>query len=265
MGKDNHEDRLYERHLRQSVESAPAARFPKNKVAPLKDPPKFTPPTLDKLEVLVHEEEVPVATPEEIELRMQEYLQKFATVELKKVGESVELGDELLLDMFAREDGFLVQGSYAHNKLYRLLPDPLYPDLAKTLSGSKVGSRVQIRTKLSDNYPAIQLQGVEVTFHVHILGARRVELPKPPADVLEGLLEVIRAEIEKDRARFVEKLVTTRVLNVLCERTKIENSGVTRRQRSHSALDGNGRSGHGQGGTLLRRTEIRARRMAYES
>ena len=132
-------------------------------------------PSLDGLSVEVSATQDPGS--EEILDRFDELILERAPRKERQPGERIELGDHVVADLVAFSQGQLLPDSSAEGAEFWLTPEELEDGLAQALAGAAVGSNVQVKLTLPNDYPVESLRGEPAVFAVRIRSAESVAVP----------------------------------------------------------------------------------------
>jgi trigger factor len=209
------------------------------KIAPLADSvaqkpqvelPSVEAPSLENLHVQVPLRED--LTQEDLVRRFTELLREHATRRDRKVGERVQLGDDVQIDTVGYHGGRLIPFSAQFGMWMPLAPLLQLRGFNESIAGEPVGDTLEISLTLPKHYPVVALREQKVVFAVKILAAREVkELdPESPEALkvlnrgknLEEVMETIRNELEEQMAAELVIEGQDMVLDELAARTNVE-------------------------------------------
>ncbi len=94
---------------------------------------------------------------------------------LRTVGEAVEMGDELLLDLVGYVNGQIMPFSAQENLRIRLEPDSIQPGVGKALAGTPVGETKTVAIDV----PQDDGSSIKVAFVIEVKKAASLTFPKP--------------------------------------------------------------------------------------
>lgn len=124
---------------------------------------------------------------------------------LRTVGEAVEMGDELLLDLVGYVNGQIMPFSAQENLRIRLEPDSIQPGVGKALAGAPVGETKTVAVDV----PQDNGNPIKVAFVIDIKKAASLTFPKPedPAtlkalgmgDTLDDVYGAIARSLSQER------------------------------------------------------------------
>lgn len=166
--------------MRQIVESAPSVSVSVD----LSELPEVPMPSLEGLEI-----HVPAAA----EVTEQDILERFEQIYYTKAvkrtprafGESIQLGDELVVDLLGFLEGRIIPFSANQDLVLRLEPDILQPTLGTQLVGTPVGDTKVVTIGMADEDEFGQQRQLTAAFVVEVKAASTLEFP--PADAPESL------------------------------------------------------------------------------
>jgi len=168
--------------------------------------PRVEAPSLEGLAVRIPlgSEEV---TAEALEERFHGLLRQHARFQERPLGEALQPGDAVCVDLWGVVGGSLVPRSARAGQWMELRPLPGLPGVAEALCGARVGSRVEVALVLPDTYPVGALRGAHALWCVTVKQACEVRVPDPhsPAflrtlgrgETLEEVLDGLMLEMEE--------------------------------------------------------------------
>jgi trigger factor len=186
-------------------------------VEPLLDPKGYVDLELEK--------EVLAVTEEEIENRLKEVQQMFATMQDIEEDRELMKGDFATLDFEGMLGGEALKELKAENYFLEVGSGMLVPGFEDQLIGMKKGDVKEIQVRFPDDYQAAHLAGKDVSFTVTLKGLKEKKLPEIneefvknfekydsleslKADILKSLEGENTARIEADfRKQIAEKLL----------------------------------------------------------
>jgi FKBP-type peptidyl-prolyl cis-trans isomerase (trigger factor) len=164
---------------------------------------------LEALEVRVSSTLVTEVTPEDVRDRISRLVSEHAKVEVRAIGDRVETGDEVLVDLLARQGDQIVPGSFRRDLVLSVHSEELLPDLIAKLSGRAVGERLVFDVPLGSPFEYGFGRRPTIRFFVHIRGARRIHVPEIDDGLLarlgrggsfEALYESVERELVEERS-----------------------------------------------------------------
>ncbi|MBU8895264.1 peptidylprolyl isomerase [Corallococcus sp. M34] len=165
--------------------------------------PHVKAPSLDGLSVRVPTPED--LTEEDLLRNFHEKRRAVATTRERQAGESLELGDDVQLNIVGYCDGTLIPFSARFGMRTELAPIEALPGFCEGVAeGGKVGESMQIALVLPDDYPVESLQGKPARFLVDILGAHQVTmLPETSPEFLSklgmgGTLDEVMSQLREE-------------------------------------------------------------------
>ncbi|QSQ26899.1 peptidylprolyl isomerase [Pyxidicoccus parkwayensis] len=191
--------------------------------------PSVAAPSLDGLQV---EAVAPApVTEEDLLERLEDLVSERSPHRERSLGEEVESGDIVLLDVMGYAHGALIPFSVRADWRARVSEDPLLPGFFESLEGAEVGLSMDVRLQLPDSYPVESLRGATARFLVDVKAAyepQPVDFDSP--DLLSGLglgntleetLELIAETLAEEREAEARRELRDRVLDALVERTDV--------------------------------------------
>ena len=177
------------------------------------------------------EKEKLVVTEEDIEARLQEIRQMFATME--EVGEDRGIieGDFVTLDFTGTLEGEQLKELKSDNYLLEIGSKSFVPGFEDQLVGMKNGESKTLVVKFPDNYHAAHIAGKEVHFAVVIKGVRIKKLPEideqfiknfEKYETLQALREDLRKNLEDEKERKSELALEKQISDRLLEKNDFE-------------------------------------------
>ncbi|WP_434347601.1 peptidylprolyl isomerase [Myxococcus virescens] len=172
-------------------------------------------------------------TEEDLLRAFHEKRRALATSRERQPGESLELGDEVRLNIVGYCDGKLIPFSARFGMTTELAPIEALPGFSEAVAeGAKVGESLQIALELPETYPVEALQGKPARFLVDVLAAHEVTLPPESApEFLEKLglgstlgevMAHLRDELEDAAAAQLWVQARDMVLDELVRRAPVE-------------------------------------------
>ncbi len=169
-------------------------------VEPVVDPKDYVGLELQK--------EDPVVTDEDLEARLNEIRQMFATMEELNEDRGVREGDFAAIDFAGKLDGESLKELTAENHLLEIGSKTFIPGFEDHLIGLKKGEGKTFVVKFPEPYAAAHLAGKEVEFAVTVKGIRVKKAPEIDEnfvknferyDSLEALKADVRLNLEEEK------------------------------------------------------------------
>jgi trigger factor len=147
--------------------------------------------------------EDPVVTENDLEARLQEIRQMFATMEDLNEDREVVAGDFVTLDFAGSVAGESYKDLTSENYLLEIGSKKFIPGFEDQLIGMKKGETRSVSVKFPENYNVVHIAGKDVDFKVHIQGIRVKILPEIDADFVKNFeryesLEALKADVRKN-------------------------------------------------------------------
>lgn len=171
------------------------------------------------------EKEEPEVSNEELEARMQEIRQMFATMEEVSENRAILAGDFVTLDFAGTLAGEQLKELKSENYLLEIGSKAFIPGFEDQLIGMKKDESKSVAVTFPENYHAAHLAGKDVEFSVLIKGVRIKKLPDIDEqfiknferyETLDALRDDIRNNLEQEKKRKIaasfEKQISDRLL-----------------------------------------------------
>ncbi len=177
------------------------------------------------------EKEEPVVTDDDLEKRMNEMRQMFATMEELHEERGVIEGDFVTLDFAGALAGERLKELRSEDYLLEIGSKTFVPGFEEQLIGLKQGERKTIVVKFPDKYPTAHLSGKEVEFEVHVKAIRIKKLPEIDEkfiknfehyESLEDLKSDVRKNLEEEKKRKIAAATERRIGERLLEKNTFE-------------------------------------------
>lgn len=155
----------------------------------------------------------PIVTDDDLNARLQEIRQMFATMEEVSEDRGLVIGDYANLDFAGTLAGESLKELKSDNYLLEIGSKSFVPGFEDQLIGMKKGETKVVAVKFPEDYHAANLAGKEVEFSVKINGLRIKKLPEIDGDFiknferyesLEALKADVRKNLEEEKRRKVE-------------------------------------------------------------
>ena len=156
----------------------------------------------------------PVVTEEDLEARLQEIRQMFATMEDLNEDRGIIEGDFVTIDFEGTIAGEPYKELKSDNYLLEIGSKTFVPGFEDQLIGMKKGESRSVRVKFPENYNAAHLAGKDVDFKVSIQGIRVKKLPQIDAEFVKNFerydsLEALKADARKNLQEEKERKIAT--------------------------------------------------------
>ncbi len=169
--------------------------------------------------------EEPVVTGEDLEARMQEIRQMFATMEEVSEDRGILAGDFVTLEFAGAIAGKPLKELKSENYLLEIGAKTFVPGFEEQVIGMKKGDTKSVAVQFPENYHAGHLAGKDVEFAVMIKGIRIKKIPEideqfiknfEKYESLEALRNDVRKNLEKEKERKIavafERQISDRLL-----------------------------------------------------
>jgi len=177
------------------------------------------------------EREEPVVTGEELEARIQEIRQMFATMEEVSEDRGILTGDFVTLDFVGTLAGEQLKELKSENYLLEVGSKTFVPGFEEQLIGMKKEESRCVAVMFPENYQAAHLAGQKVEFTVMIKGVRVKKLPEINEEFiknferyesLEALKDDIRKNLEEEKKRKIAAAFERQISDRLLEKNAFE-------------------------------------------
>jgi trigger factor len=177
------------------------------------------------------EKEEPVVTEKELEARMQEIRQMFATMEEVSEDRGIIAGDFVTLDFTGTLDGKPLKELKSENHLLEIGSKTFVPGFEDQVVGMKKGDTKSFAVQFPENYHAAHLAGKDVEFVVMIKGIRIKKIPEIDEqfiknferyESLEALRDDIRKNLEEEKKRKIAVAFERQISDRLLEKNAFE-------------------------------------------
>jgi trigger factor len=176
------------------------------------------------LDMELEKEELDV-TDADVEARLGEIRQMFATMQDMEEDRGLREGDFATLDFQGSLDGEIQKDMKADDYFLEIGSKMLVPGFEDQLIGMKKGESKEIRVKFPDDYHAAHLAGKDVLFDVTVKGLKEKKLPElneefvknfEKYETLDDLKADVRKNLEAENKARIEsdlgKLIVTKLL-----------------------------------------------------
>jgi trigger factor len=173
------------------------------------------------------EKEELVVTDEDLEARMTEIRQMFATMEEVEEDRGIRMGDFVTLDFAGTLAGEQLKELKSENYLLEIGSKTFVPGFEEQLVGLRQGEAKTVAVKFPDNYNAAHLAGKDVEFTVNIKGVRVKKVPDIDEHFIKNFeryesLETLKADVlktlEEEKKRKIELEFERQISDKLLEK-----------------------------------------------
>lgn len=177
------------------------------------------------------EKEEVIVTAEELEARMQEIRQMFATMEEVPEEHAILSGDFVTIDFTGTVDGKQLKELKSENYLLEIGSKTFVPGFEEQLIGMRKNESKCVVVKFPEDYHAADLAGKAVEFTVLVKGIRIKRLPEiddqfvknfEKYETLEALKEDIRKNLEEEKKRKIDAAFERQIGDKLLEKNPFE-------------------------------------------
>ncbi len=177
------------------------------------------------------EKEEPIVTTEDLEARMQEIRQMFATMEEVVEDRGIVAGDFVTLDFSGMTDGKALKELSSENYLLEIGAHTFVPGFEEQVVGMKKGETKSISVRFPEQYHAAHLAGKDVEFSVSVKGIRIKKLPEideqfiknfDKYESLDALREDVRKNLEEEKKRKIEAAFERQISDRLLDKNFFE-------------------------------------------
>ena len=177
------------------------------------------------------EKEEPVVTGEDLEARMREIRQMFATMEEVSEDRGILAGDFVTLDFAGALAGKPLKELKSENYLLEIGSKTFVPGFEEQVIGMKKGDTKSVAVQFPENYHAAHLAGKNVEFAVMIKGIRIKKIPEideqfiknfEKYESLEALRDDVRKNLEEEKKRKIAVAFERQISDRLLEKNAFE-------------------------------------------
>jgi len=177
------------------------------------------------------EKEEPVVTGEDLEARMREIRQMFATMEEVSEDRGIIAGDFVTLDFAGALAGKPLKELKSENYLLEIGSKTFVPGFEEQVIGMKKGDTKSVAVQFPENYHAAHLAGKDVEFAVMIKGIRIKKIPEideqfiknfEKYESLEALRDDVRKNLEEEKKRKIAVAFQKQISDRLLEKNAFE-------------------------------------------
>jgi trigger factor len=172
--------------------------------------------------------EDPVVTDEELEARLQEIRQMFATMEDLKDDRGAIKGDFVALDFTGKLAGESLKELTAENHLLEIGSKTFVPGFEDQLIGLRKGESKTFVVTFPEPYVAAHLSGKDVEFSVTVKGVRVKKAPEIDEDFVKNFerydsLEALKTDVRKNLEEEKRRKVAADLENEISEKLLAHN------------------------------------------
>ena len=177
------------------------------------------------------EKEEPVVTGEDLEARMREIRQMFATMEEVSEDRGIIAGDFVTLDFAGALAGKPLKELKSENYLLEIGSKTFVPGFEEQVIGMKKGDTKSVAVQFPENYHAAHLAGKDVEFAVMIKGIRIKKIPEineqfiknfEKYESMEALRDDVRKNLEEEKKRKIAVAFQKQISDRLLEKNAFE-------------------------------------------
>lgn len=177
------------------------------------------------------EKEEPVVTGEDLEARMREIRQMFATMEEVSEDRGILAGDFVTLDFAGAVAGKPLKELKSENYLLEIGSKTFVPSFEEQVIGMKKGDTKSVAVQFPENYHAAHLAGKDVEFAIMIKGIRIKKIPEideqfiknfEKYESLEALRDDVRKNLEEEKKRKIAVAFERQISDRLLEKNAFE-------------------------------------------
>jgi trigger factor len=175
--------------------------------------------------------EEPIVTGEDLEARMQEIRQMFATMEEISEDRGIIAGDFVTLDFAGTLDGEALKELKSENHLLEIGSKTFVPGFEEQVIGMKKGDTKSVAVQFPENYHAAHLAGKDVEFAVMIKGIRIKKIPEideqfiknfEKYESMEALRNDVRKNLKEEKKRKIDVAFERQISDRLLEKNAFE-------------------------------------------
>jgi len=177
------------------------------------------------------EKEEPVVTGEDLEARMREIRQMFATMEEVSEDRGILGGDFVTLDFAGALAGESLKELKSENYLLEIGSKTFVPGFEEQVIGMKKGDTKSVAVQFPENYHTAHLAGKDVEFAVMIKGIRIKKIPEideqfiknfEKYESLEALRDDVWKNLEEEKKRKIAVAFERQISDRLLEKNAFE-------------------------------------------
>lgn len=194
----------------------------------LSDLPDIPYPKVEGIEVRVPEP--PIVTNQDVDMAFQTLYFQCLGRDVRKAGETVQMGDEVLIDMVGFIEGIILPFSAQEDLVMHATPNALMPGFAEGLVGAVVGDTKMITVQMPQEDIMHGTRYLTAAFAVHVKGAAALTYPAPDSpevlqklglgNSLEEVRKVLAEQLTKERANAMVMQGFNMVLDKLLKQVK---------------------------------------------
>ncbi len=190
--------------------------------------PDFDPKGYTGIEV---EKENIQLTESDLNNRLNEIRQMFATMEEIKDDRAVIMGDYVTIDFVGTIDGVSHNDLKADNYFLEIGSKRFIPGFEEQIPGMKNGETLDIKVKFPDDYHEKEFAGKDVVFKVTIKDIKEKKLPEidenfiknfDKYDSLDQLKNAAREALEQDCERMTETNLQNKIMEIILKENDFE-------------------------------------------
>ena len=190
--------------------------------------PDFEPKGYDRIEV---EKDKIQITESDLDNRLKEIRQMFATMEEVKDDRAAIMGDYVTLDFVGTLDGVSHQELKADNYFLELGSNRFIPGFEEQVAGMKNGETLDIKVKFPEDYHEKKFSGKDVIFTVTIKDIKEKKLPEIDENFiknfdkynsLDELKNDVRKTLEQDCQRLTETNLQNKIMEIILKENDFE-------------------------------------------
>jgi trigger factor len=182
-----------------------------------------------------------------VEEQLEKLRQSMSRLEPIEERDEARAGDFALVDYEATIDGKEFPGSRAENATVEIAPGEVVESKMPALEGARVGTTINIDSKLPDDYAAQQVRGKRARFIVHLKALKARVVPELNDDLARELqagktLADLRAKVRSDLERLARAKAAAedrdQIAKALIERNAFEAPTAMVERGAEMMLDG---------------------------
>lgn len=190
--------------------------------------PDFEPEGYTGIEI---EKEKIQITENDLEKRINEIRQMFATMEVIKEDRAVMMGDYVTIDFAGKTDGVFHKDLKADNYFLELGSKRFIPGFEEQIAGMKKGETLDIKLKFPEDYHENEFAGKDAVFTVTVKDIKEKKLPEidenfiknfDKYDSLDDLKNDARRALEQDCERITETNLQNKIMEIILKANDFE-------------------------------------------
>jgi len=173
----------------------------------------------------------PELSADEIDARLEEMREQFATLEPIEIRDEIREGDIVTFDLEPTSDDEALQALTGEGIETEVGSGQVFPAIEEGLDGAELQSTVEVEFDAGEEFPFQELRGRQITLQIDIKTAKQKVLPELDDEFakdtgeVETLLELrsqIREELEEQKEHRAEHLAQDNLVDTLIEQNDFD-------------------------------------------